>query len=137
MIKRGITQNTVETILMGENNQSEDRIQEQREGHETLGHHFQPKAGEKMAGTPFWREITLHVTPGNFQGGVSPCEKSHLILYLYNKMHNRHSQVFKILECAKFHSQSQVHKSYVPLSLGRCHTTLGFHRATWLPYSSK
>lgn len=52
-------------------------------------------------------------------------------------MHNGHSQVFKILESAKFHSESQVHKSYVLLSLGRGYTMLGFQRATWLPHSSK
>lgn len=122
----------------GGNNQPKVRTgcRNREEKCKTLGHHFQPKAGEKMAGTLFWKEITFHVIPGNFQGGISPCDRSHLILYLCNKMHNRQSQVFKIVECAKFHSQSQVHKSCVPLSL-RCHTMLGFHRATWLLHSSK
>ena len=96
-----------------------------------------PVLGRKVAGAPFWKEITFHVTPGNFQGGINPPEKSHLVLHLCNEMYNGHFQAFKVLECAKLHSWSQVPNSYVPLSLGSRHTTLGFHRAAWLPHSSK
>lgn len=71
-----------------------------------------------MAGAPLWKEITFHVTPNNLQGCINPHERSHLVLYLCNEMYNRHFQVFKVLECAKFHSWSHVHNSYVPLSLG-------------------
>ena len=96
-----------------------------------------PVLARKVAGAPFWKEITFHVTPGNFQWGINPHEKSHLVLYLCNEMYNGHFQAFKVLECAKLHNWSQVHNSYVPLSLGSHQTMLGFHRAAWLPHSSK
>lgn len=97
------------------------------EGQEVFQHHFQPDAGEKRTGGPLWKEITFYVTPGNFQGGIHPQEKSHLGSYLCNEMHNRYFQAFKVPECANFPGWSQVPNSYVPLSLGSHQDMLGFY----------
>lgn len=94
-------------------------------GEEAMGLHFPHRARRKVARALLWR-VPFPSTPG-----TSPREM------LCNEIHNRYIQVFNILGCAKFHSWSQVHNNYVPLSWGRCCTLLRVGRAAQLPQLSK